>query len=119
QALILMQLWTGHCPLNHYLHRFKKVETLTCTACHQAEQTVEHYLLHCSTHERDCHELARVVDISTDALSKLLGNAGTTKALFQYINSTRQFKRTYGDLSITEDVMTAMPKGSKWKKRRR
>ncbi|KNZ81998.1 hypothetical protein J132_09065, partial [Termitomyces sp. J132] len=69
------------------------------------DKIVEHYLLHCSPFEREHCVLARAVDLGTEALSKLLSNAKSTKALFQYINSTRCFKRTHRDLSIIEAMM--------------
>ncbi|KNZ73152.1 hypothetical protein J132_00987 [Termitomyces sp. J132] len=52
QTAILLQLCTGHCLLNLYLHQFKKIEALTCTACNQADKMIKHYLLYCSVHER-------------------------------------------------------------------
>ncbi|KNZ78050.1 hypothetical protein J132_02342 [Termitomyces sp. J132] len=110
QALSLMQLRTGHCPLNHYLHWFKKSDMPTCPACHQADEMVKHFLLHCSAHARQWHELSKIVDLETEALSKLLSNAKSAKALFQYINSMGHFKRTYGDLKIIEGMTNSKPK---------
>ena len=46
------------------------------------------------------------MDLGTGAFSKLLGDVESVKAILQYINSTGQFKRTYGDLSITNDTIT-------------
>jgi ribonuclease HI len=43
----LTRLQTGHCGLNHYLHRFKLSDTPYCT-CGHGKETVEHYLLECS-----------------------------------------------------------------------
>ena len=103
-----------HCPLCQYLHCFKNAATLTCLACHQKDETVEHYLLHCSVFEGERRELAKAVDLGVGALSKLLGNTKSVKALFQYINCMGQFKRTYGELSITDNMsITKQGRGRK------
>ena len=47
QVSILMQLRTGHVPLNYFLHRISKVESLVCPACQLNNETVHHYLFKC------------------------------------------------------------------------
>ena len=47
QASILMQLCTGHIPLNYFLHKINKVESPTCPLCRTANETIHHYLLDC------------------------------------------------------------------------
>src|SRR5437667_1498082 len=42
----IVQLRTGHCGLNHYLHRFGKRYSPYCE-CGTGKETVEHYLLEC------------------------------------------------------------------------
>lgn len=68
---------------------------------------VKHYLLHCGIFGRECHVLAKIVDLSEGALSKLLSNPESVKALFQYIKSMGQFKRTYGDLMVIKDMVVS------------
>ncbi|KNZ76802.1 hypothetical protein J132_08713 [Termitomyces sp. J132] len=63
---------TGHCLLDQYLHRFNRVNTPPCNARHEADEKVQHYLLHCGTYERQRRGLAKVVDLQSEALSKLL-----------------------------------------------
>lgn len=46
-ASLLIQLHTGHCSLNCYLYKIRKVETPICSACREVEETVAHYLLDC------------------------------------------------------------------------
>ena len=47
QASILMQLHTGHIPLNYFLHKINKVESPICPLCRTADETIHHYLLDC------------------------------------------------------------------------
>ncbi|KAG0140452.1 hypothetical protein CROQUDRAFT_100103 [Cronartium quercuum f. sp. fusiforme G11] len=46
QAAAIFQLRTGHCPLNAYLHRFKRTTTKYRGTCGVPE-TVSHFLLYC------------------------------------------------------------------------
>ncbi|KNZ80053.1 hypothetical protein J132_07933 [Termitomyces sp. J132] len=89
-ASILIQLRTGHCPLNHYLYRFN------CDACHEAPETVEHFILECRAHDRHRREMRKTTGTTPEALSKLLSDADAVRVLFRYINSTRRFERPYG-----------------------
>ena len=45
-AAKIAQLRTGHCGLNHYLHRFGIKNTSYCQYEYEKE-TIEHYLLEC------------------------------------------------------------------------
>ncbi|KNZ77096.1 hypothetical protein J132_06974 [Termitomyces sp. J132] len=62
QASLLTQLRTRHCLLNQYLYQSKKVNSPTCKACNRADETVEHYLLHCATYQRQWQELSGSAD---------------------------------------------------------
>ncbi|KAG0143305.1 hypothetical protein CROQUDRAFT_678951 [Cronartium quercuum f. sp. fusiforme G11] len=46
QAAAIFQLHSGHCPLNVYLHHFKKATSKYCSFCGVPE-TVAHFLLYC------------------------------------------------------------------------
>ncbi|KAF8231877.1 hypothetical protein L208DRAFT_1466842 [Tricholoma matsutake] len=47
---LLLQLRTGHIPLNKHLHWIQKAELPTCPCCHHHDETVAHYVLHCPAH---------------------------------------------------------------------
>src|ERR1700761_7619846 len=51
QAL-LMQLRTGHAPLNKHLHRISCSESPLCPKCHQEDETVKHFILTCPRYDR-------------------------------------------------------------------
>ena len=47
QSSIIIQLRSGHMPLNTYLHRISKLDQPTCTHCRTGEETMHHYLFNC------------------------------------------------------------------------
>ena len=50
QASILVQLCTGHVPLQAYLHQFKLANTPICPSCGIEPESTTHYLLYCITY---------------------------------------------------------------------
>jgi ribonuclease HI len=60
QGATLVQLRTGHCRLNQYLHRFKIIDDPNCECGHGIE-TVEHFLLHYHIHEKERKELRKKI----------------------------------------------------------
>jgi hypothetical protein len=54
---LLMQLHTGHVPLNKYLNHIGQVESLLCLACKDTNETPAHLLLMCPVYELIQHEL--------------------------------------------------------------
>ncbi|RDB28923.1 putative RNA-directed DNA polymerase from transposon X-element [Hypsizygus marmoreus] len=56
---LITQMRTGHAPLAHHLHRITKADSPVCPACHQYDETVAHFLLHCPAHERARNTLLR------------------------------------------------------------
>ena len=48
---LLIQLRTGHAPLNKHLHDIRCTDSPVCPACEDAHETVHHYLLTCPAYE--------------------------------------------------------------------
>lgn len=95
----MIQLRTGHAPLNLHLHRLRAIESPKCPYCRDQDETIRHYLYQC-----DAHRDARTVLINTlgrDAHSTeiLYGTKKGVKGLLQYIADTERFKATFGDVS--------------------
>ena len=44
---LLIQLRTGHVPLNHHLHTIGPADTQRCPGCGAAKETVLHFVLQC------------------------------------------------------------------------
>lgn len=103
QASLLAQLITEHVPLCRYLHRFKKADSPTCPACHQAEESVHHYLIVCPVYDVPRRELRRETKGKGGKISSLLTDSNCTKALFRYIAATQRFRATHGHLELPED----------------
>ena len=112
QASVLMQLCTGHIPLNCFLHRIGKIDSLTCPTCQTADETVPHYLLDCPGYMHEWHGLSQAVGHNSKSLWHLLGNWCTYKVLLIYVGATGRFKDTYSDLQVflaQADVFSSHP----------
>jgi len=52
QASLLIQLRTGHAPLNKHLFNIKSADSPICPACKDTHKTVHHFLLLCPAYEQ-------------------------------------------------------------------
>ena len=84
----IIQLRTGHCGLNSYLHRFGIAESSTCE-CGTGQETVEHFLLECPRYREQRSEMRRKAGTGNMRVDVLLGSS---KAILEftekYINDT-------------------------------
>jgi Zn ribbon nucleic-acid-binding protein len=90
---LLAQLRTGHCGLNHYLWKFKKVESVECEMCGYEKETVEHFLVECPYFWEERHELRRKVGTRRMKMAVLLADKNTISATMEYISATGWFKQ--------------------------
>ena len=102
QASILIQLCTGHVPLQAYLYRFKLAETPTCPSCGIKPETVSHYLLHCVTYVAQRRRLQRSLGRDQSLGLEILGDEKRTKPLMAYINNMKRFEESHSDLQPPE-----------------
>ncbi len=100
QASILMQLRTGHIPLNQFLHRIGKVDSPACPACKGSDESVHHYLFDCPSHAYARHGLARTLGKHSKSLKHVLGNERAFKTVLKFVRETGRLKDVYGDLSM-------------------
>ena len=103
QASILVQLRTGHIPLQAYLHRFKLSDTPVCPTCSDEPETVTHYLMYCRTYNRQRQRLRRVLGRDQSLGLEILGDEKRVKTLMEFINDTRRFEESHGDLEPVEN----------------
>ena len=66
QASLMMQLWTGHIPLNFYLHHIKKSATRHCKSCWgivrlEVTETVIHFLFECQVYTAERYDMDRAL----------------------------------------------------------
>jgi len=90
QATRLVQLRTGHIPLNQYLHRFHIIDSPQC-ACGQGVETISHYILHCKQYMKQRSELRSKVEPRGMKLHTLLGDPKHAKAITEYVAETKRF----------------------------
>lgn len=101
QTSIIMQLRTGHIPLNGYLHRIRKAESPDCPHCPGIAETVQHYLLECNAYERPRHALRRTLGRTANDLSTLL--CDRVRETLKYVHHTKRFKNIYGEVLFPRD----------------
>lgn len=111
---ILMQLRTGHIPLNHFLYKIGKAESPLCQACELEREDVSHYLMKCPRHDR--HRLKMQQYYRQHIISKktLLASPKAMKYLFEFVNKTKRFETPYG--TFDEPKTTNRGKNSKRKR---
>jgi len=86
-AATIAQLRTGHCGLNHYLHRFSINESPFCE-CGYGKETVEHYLLECRKYKEQRRRLREAVGTGRMKMGILLGDPTKIKYTMAYVNET-------------------------------
>src|SRR5882724_3629413 len=97
KASLLVQMRTGHVPLQAHQYIIGKVPSLVCLMCHKADETVSHYLVTCTafTTQRGCME--RDLRRAAKLVSMLLANLKAFQSLFKYIHETRRFRGSHDD----------------------
>jgi hypothetical protein len=90
----IAQLRLSHAPLNYYLWRIKKVDNARCPACRAAEETINHFLLHCPSyvHERWALNQQAIKLHKQLTLETLLGIPDMVKPLANFLDATERFK---------------------------
>ncbi|KNZ72373.1 hypothetical protein J132_03464 [Termitomyces sp. J132] len=101
QLSLLIQLHTGHVPLNSYLHRIQKRESARCNKCKEGRETVQHYLLECQAHKNKQHKMWRMTGDSERSLQTLFGKREGIIAVLQFVSDTGRLKANFGEVSPT------------------
>jgi hypothetical protein len=97
-ASILTQLRTGHAPLAKHLHRIGKADSPICPTCRQNDESVQHYILHCTAYNQARQKLRNDTGGRDINIKELLSRPKTMRALFQFIATTQRFQNVYGDV---------------------
>ena len=93
-ASMLIQLRTGHIPLQKHLHRLGHANSPSCLACHREEETVHHYIMTCPAYTRQRKWLHGQLRRAASSISTLLANPKAFKYLFRFIHDTGLFRNT-------------------------
>ena len=99
-ASLLIQLRTGHAPLNFHLHRITKTDSPSCPTCGHPRETVAHFLLDCITYGNERARLTHALGPTAHSLQALLTEPKAVRHLFRYIHDTRCLAATYDDLHL-------------------
>ena len=98
QASIIMQIQTGHIPLNFYLKQIGKLESDKCLKCAkgpvnaQVTETISHYIFECQVHDEARQSLIAKIRRRSFNINKLMKNTDYMKALVTFINRTGRLK---------------------------
>lgn len=90
QTSLLIQLRSGHAPLNKHLFRLGKADSARCS-CGTDDETVIHFLLRCPNWNRARAPLRRAFPPSNLQLRTLLNDPDALTHLFDYIKATGRF----------------------------
>jgi len=98
-ASILMQVRSGHLPLNTYLYRVKKSELNQCEACkinpedESPPETIKHFLYDCEAYTPQRSTLIRAIGATNLPLKEIMSETKYMKELARYIVKTGRFQR--------------------------
>jgi hypothetical protein len=105
----LIQLQSGHIPINSYLRRIGKRDNDHCNNCKKKDgreipETVNHFILDCPAyrHERDSmmHKLGRS---NTYKVSMLFSKEKNIHKLLNYLDATKRFRKEYRQLAVQQE----------------
>ena len=91
-AATIAQLRTGHCRLNHYLHRFGQTGSPYCE-CGYGKETVEHYLLECNKYKEQRKRLRKEVGVGKMKVGILLGDGKKIKYMLTFVKETGRLEK--------------------------
>ncbi|KAF5372349.1 hypothetical protein D9615_009262 [Tricholomella constricta] len=99
QYSLIVQLRTGHAPLNKHLYRLTVVDSPKCQHCPDDEETLRHFLYQCSNYRHARTDMTAKLGRDAYAADTLYGTKKGIKALLQYIADTERLKDTFGDVT--------------------
>jgi hypothetical protein len=102
KASLLIQLRSGHVPLQAHLHRITRADSPTCQGCGARKETVHHFLMVCPKYMAQRQQMAAEGGRGTLVMARLLSSSKLTRHLFDYIARTKRFEDTFGDIDVTQ-----------------
>ena len=99
QASLMLQLRSGHIPLNKYLSKIGKIETDLCEACldrendHQYKEMVNHFIFECSAYEEERNNLRRIIKQRHFNFTDMMASTDNMRHLAEYVKSTGRLKK--------------------------
>ena len=93
QMSILVQLRSGHAPLNKHLHQLGKAESPRFLACQVSNETVHHFLVACPKYASQWRLLEGKLWRAARSVSTLLSNPRAFVHLFKYVHITQRLHK--------------------------
>ncbi|KAJ3492820.1 hypothetical protein NLJ89_g11157 [Agrocybe chaxingu] len=105
QASLLIQIRSGHIPLNAYLFRFGKSDTKRCNACWRRSgghldvaETVRHFLFECPSYQWERSEMDEEIGPTNTNLRAILKSKKSVEALLKFVSKTRRLRTKPGEV---------------------
>ena len=104
QTSLLVQLRTGHIPLNVILHRIKRSDTNECPHCKNGiQESIHHYLLTCPRYAEPRRLLQAKLRRDAYSIPFLLGTRTGIPHLLRYVSDTNRLKATFREVRPAND----------------
>ena len=109
QSSLLLQIRSGHIPLNVHLLKLKCTNTDKCQACFSrqgtlpARETITHFLFECPAYSYERHDLDEALGRHSRDLESILASRKRTRELLRFVSRTGRLKRSFGDLAQRVD----------------
>ena len=113
QAAMLIQLRSGHAPLNKHLHRMGKAESPLCPACHRKNETIHHFLVECKEYDTHRGQMTATLKHNARSIRALLSNPLAIPILFKFISDTKRLKLSNKEFKLSEEEL------SRWREARK
>ena len=77
---------------------FKLINSPICPSCGNKPETITHYLMYCENHINHRRQLKHSLGRDQSLGLEILGDGKRMKDLMHFINKTRRFRESHGDL---------------------
>ena len=110
QSSLLIQIRSGHIPLNAHLYKLNCVDSDKCQACHTqrgtipTRETITHFLFDCPAYQDERHYLDASLGRRNKDLKYIMSKRETIQELLRYIGRTKRLKRPFGNITPGEEV---------------
>ena len=113
QAAMLIQLRSGHAPLNKHLHHMGKAESPLCPACHRKNESIHHFLVECKEYDMYRGQMLATLKRNARSICTLLSNPLAIPTLFKFISDTKRLKLPNREFRLSEEEL------SRWREARK
>ena len=105
QTSMVVQLRSGHIPLNLYLHRIHKSDSPNCPHCslrgRQIPESVKHFILECPAYTRERTWLRSKLGREASSMRVMFTKEKAMRILTGYVDRTKRLKNTFSDVPIS------------------